>query len=562
MILGFGGLAALLAILPDARPQEAPGGPALTSAAPAPAASDGVEVQARGPVHEAYAESVAGDPQAAAPVPKAPPQPIEEMPPDQKPEGANVQWIPGYWSWDGERTDYMWVSGFWRAPPPGRAWVPGHWKQGESGYLWVSGFWGPTEQTDVSYLPPPPKPIEVTPSVPAPSKEHTYIPGCWVYRDDHYVWRPGFWVECRPNWIWVPAHYVWSPCGYVFVEGYWDYTLKERGVLFAPVYLNAAVVCRPGYVYTPTYVVEDRCLYGALFVRPGCRVYYFGDYFGPTYVSAGYCSWVDVRVGCGDPLFTYYRWENRHDVQWEISLRATYTGRFNGTIAPPPRTLVVNNVTNVTNVTNVNNTVINNTVVNNTNINQKYNFTNNTVTTLNQAKQNGMKLQPVPQQERVAARAQAQQIVQASAKRSQAETHLLLQGPPPSKPGDKPRTAKLDVPRPPAGNPAAPGRTPPPALTKPAGSSGLTPPPGTHAPTTTPPGTHAPATTPPPHGNTPPGTGTKPTTPPGHTAPTPTRPGQPGHPNPNNKPPVKPTPPPHPQPPPPPPKQDDHKSDH
>ncbi len=37
--------------------------------------------------------------------------------PDQKPEGTNVQWIPGYWSWDDERKDYLWVSGFKRDVP-------------------------------------------------------------------------------------------------------------------------------------------------------------------------------------------------------------------------------------------------------------------------------------------------------------------------------------------------------------------------------------------------------------------------------------------------------------
>ena len=28
-----------------------------------------------------------------------------------------------------------------------------------------------------------------------------------------YVWRPGVWIEHRPNWVWVPAHYHWTPAG-------------------------------------------------------------------------------------------------------------------------------------------------------------------------------------------------------------------------------------------------------------------------------------------------------------------------------------------------------------
>ena len=76
---------------------------------------EGTEVQTRGPVHEAFAEIVTFDAQAGVVVNKAPPEPIEELPPDEKPEGENVTWIPGYWAWDDERTDFLWVSGTWRA---------------------------------------------------------------------------------------------------------------------------------------------------------------------------------------------------------------------------------------------------------------------------------------------------------------------------------------------------------------------------------------------------------------------------------------------------------------
>src|SRR5207248_9151988 len=60
------------------------------------------EVQARGPVHEAFAEP--GTLPSAAPVlAKQPPAPIKELPPEQKPAAKGVQWIPGYWQWDEER---------------------------------------------------------------------------------------------------------------------------------------------------------------------------------------------------------------------------------------------------------------------------------------------------------------------------------------------------------------------------------------------------------------------------------------------------------------------------
>src|SRR5258708_5730929 len=102
---------------------------------------EGVEVQARGPVHEAFAQPVNRQPEPGPVVPKQPPEPIEEVPPDEKPEGDNVQWIPGYWAWDDEQTNFLWVSGFWRVPPPGRTWVSGHWQEVDTGWQWTNGFW-------------------------------------------------------------------------------------------------------------------------------------------------------------------------------------------------------------------------------------------------------------------------------------------------------------------------------------------------------------------------------------------------------------------------------------
>jgi hypothetical protein len=77
-------------------------------------AADDIEVLGRGPVHEAYAEPSEREPKPTPVIPKEPPKSIEELPPDQKPEGDNVQWMPGYWQWDEAKKDYVWVSGFWR----------------------------------------------------------------------------------------------------------------------------------------------------------------------------------------------------------------------------------------------------------------------------------------------------------------------------------------------------------------------------------------------------------------------------------------------------------------
>src|SRR5207245_392809 len=78
-------------------------------AAALPPVPQGVEVLARGPVHEAFATPTT-DPVAAKPVLKAPPTALEELPPSEKPVG-NATWIGGYWAWDDERHGFLWVSG-------------------------------------------------------------------------------------------------------------------------------------------------------------------------------------------------------------------------------------------------------------------------------------------------------------------------------------------------------------------------------------------------------------------------------------------------------------------
>ena len=136
-------------------------GPIRTAAAAARAAiraqarrdaEQGVQVLTRGPVHEAFAETVTFDPEPGIVVPKAPPAAIEEVPPEQRPEGDNVAWIPGYWGWDDERNDFLWVSGIWRDLPPGRQWVPGYWGKSAQGYQWTSGYWADAKASDVALL--------------------------------------------------------------------------------------------------------------------------------------------------------------------------------------------------------------------------------------------------------------------------------------------------------------------------------------------------------------------------------------------------------------------------
>jgi len=320
----------------------------------------GVEVVIRGPVHEAFAEPAEAVAQEFLVIPRRPPEPIEELPPEERPAGDEVVWIPGYWAWDEESSNFLWVSGTWREEPPNRHWVPGFWQEVEGGWHRVSGFWA-SDQTDlIQYTPPPPEPIpESVP--PAPNAESVYVPGTWVYADTRYLWRPGYYVAYQPGWVYIPARYYWTPGGYVFVDGYWDYPLHQRGLLFAPLRWNANVAVT-SFRYVPTYAINPDILVTSLFVRPATRTYYFGDYFENKYTLAGYTPWYDFQLARGvrDPNFAYYYHTFRDNRQWETDLRNLYTGRMQGRVARPPRTIAEQTQmlssrsdTTVTNITNL-----------------------------------------------------------------------------------------------------------------------------------------------------------------------------------------------------------------
>jgi hypothetical protein len=338
-----------LTLLPCAAVAVAFSGPVLCLAQtarpladPTPALTRGIDVLASGQVHEAYAQPVGLQPEPSPVVPKGPPAPIPEEPPDLRPEGDNIQWIGGYWAWDADRNEFIWISGTYRNAPPGQTYVPGYWENTPDGWRWVPGLWAPASQPDMPYLPQPPAPLETGPSIPPPDDNSFYTPGCWVFRETRYVWRPGFWQACRPGFVWVPPHYNWTPAGYLFVDGYWDYPLDDRGLLFAPVAFTQPLWQTPGWYYQPSYVVGYGPLLDSLFVRPGWG-FYFGNYYGSRYLRAGYQPWYAFGPRYHDPLFSYYRWRNRGNPGWQAGLRQVYLNRVAGRAPLPPRTLAQQN---------------------------------------------------------------------------------------------------------------------------------------------------------------------------------------------------------------------------
>lgn len=284
-----------------------------------PADEEGMEIYTRGPLHEAFATPSETVNPASPVIATQPPELINEVPPEQMPEGTNVVWIPGYWAFDQDLNDYLWISGIWRDVPDGRKWVPGYWTQVDGGSQWVPGMWMDEQVAEISYYPEPPATLERGPSSPAPGDNYFYVPGCWEYANNDYQWRAGYWDQYRDDYLWVNSSYSYTPAGYVYNTGYWDYGLANRGLVYAPVRFN-----RGGWngIYRPRVVIGSwDNLMVHMFIRPGYNQYAFGNYYGQNYVNMGFRPWYNYgwggRGGFGgygggryayNPIFSYYNW--------------------------------------------------------------------------------------------------------------------------------------------------------------------------------------------------------------------------------------------------------------
>ena len=269
---------------------------------------DDFETLTRGPLHEAFAEPIVADPVPGFVVAAEPPAPINELMPEFRPDGEDAIWIAGYWGWDEQREDFIWISGVYRVPPVGHQWVPGYWHQVTDGWQWVQGFWVADVVESIAYLPAPPSTLENGPSSPSPGVDYFYIPGNWTQASSGFLWNTGYWHPMQDDLVWVPSHTVWTPRGCVYVAGYWDHRLPLRGLCFAPVSISRVTYSRPGWYLRPTVVLNSQIVLQNLFVQPGYNHYLFGDYYG---LPANHRHVLPAHVyhqkrGACDPLISFY----------------------------------------------------------------------------------------------------------------------------------------------------------------------------------------------------------------------------------------------------------------
>jgi WXXGXW repeat (2 copies) len=237
-----------------------------------------------GPLHEAFL-SPRKDRQPLHTV-KAPPPPLSERP-AVDPPSTSAEWIEGYWEWDPGRSDYLWVTGTWRVPPPGRFWVNGFWKRDDQGWYRVPGFWSERKTDRIDYRkegPPTEKPADDAGEPPSP--DCFFIPGQYHPDGDGVAWKKGYWAKKQAGWSWVPAQWIRQPDGWVFQEGYWDRTFEDRGTLFTPAEVDSAAKGAENLTYQPYSQVTPE-MYGQLngaFGRPNSD---YDGYPGTSYDQDG-----------------------------------------------------------------------------------------------------------------------------------------------------------------------------------------------------------------------------------------------------------------------------------
>lgn len=303
-----------------------------TSQEPDRIPEDAIQASPRAMLHEAFAQPFDVKPEPGPMIPKEPPPPIPEEPPEQRPADERAQWLSGYWSWDAQKQEFMWVTGVYRVPPQGRTFVPGYWQHTEDGWRWVHGFWA-NESQQVPYTPEPPAPLDTGPSMPQPDENSIYVPGVWVFRDGRFIWRAGYYSPVQVGRVWAPPRYIWTPAGYIFIEGYWDLPFEDRGVVFAPVYFTQPLWRTAGWRYRPSLVVGFDNFLDSAFVYGGS--FYYGNYYDPFYSRYGYRPWYTGR-GRYDPVFAHHGWQHhRHNPNWVAGVQQTYAGRTGGRIVAP-----------------------------------------------------------------------------------------------------------------------------------------------------------------------------------------------------------------------------------
>lgn len=185
-------------------------------------------------IHEAFVQNYS----EAIPlelIAATPPGARDEKPPLSK--NPLLKWIPGYWAWNRDKKDFVWICGTWRLPPPDRVWLKGYWTEVDNGWVWVRGAWMPDQaktQTNWVYSKTLPPSAQNEDTGQNPGADSFWANGYWNFSTatGQYEWLSGSWQKFNPEWVYENAHWILRPEGYLFVPAFWDWNLEFRGIAY------------------------------------------------------------------------------------------------------------------------------------------------------------------------------------------------------------------------------------------------------------------------------------------------------------------------------------------
>ena len=309
------------------------------SAPPDPtAATEAAEVLTRGPVHEAFAETVSYNPQPGRSRRK--PRRLRSKNCRRTRGRKGPTWLgsPATGLGTTNAATTFGSAAFWRDLPPGRQWVPGYWGPSGQGQQWTSGYWADAAVSSVGYLPEPPASAEAGPNIAAPSPDDTWLPGNWMWQENRYAWRPGFGPpRSRIGIGFRPI--TCGPLGATFLSMAIGITRSAARRCLPQSTSRRGMYSRPGFSYSPSIVI-DLGLLGLRFPAAELRALLFRRLL---------CRELPVRPASTRripttpatrlrPYFRSRRWQHRSDGQYEQGVAAAFMNRRDHEDARPPRT--------------------------------------------------------------------------------------------------------------------------------------------------------------------------------------------------------------------------------
>ena len=148
----------------------------------------------------------------------------------------------------------MWVTGVYRVPPQGRTFVPGYWHAIRTRvWRWVAGFWASSSRKMSLHASTPRGPGRERPIDAGARRQFRPIsPVCGSIANGRFCLRPVSGRHSRSAGSGSRRNISGPRVVILMIDGYWDYPMEERGLVFAPVYFHQPLWQNAGWVYRPS----------------------------------------------------------------------------------------------------------------------------------------------------------------------------------------------------------------------------------------------------------------------------------------------------------------------